>query len=191
MTPAMKPLPSEPKLVKLARIREAVVCVGASTARGMATGTVEASRDFLRSLDLRRFVTKTEDEFLRQLDASTDELASELPRRNEQPNWGGARKFLNIFLRGCLYNRYVCKYYRLDWIERFLEVPLDKSVATGLRSEHRNEDDEPLSAWPGVSHLCRDTSRAYQAFASRVARSERFARVHLDLKYFRRGEQEG
>jgi len=187
---AKKSLPTEPKLIKWVRTREASISVGASTARGMPKGTVRAAGNFLRSLDLRLFATRVEDTFLRRLDATTEELANALPRRKRQRNWGGARKFLNIYLRGCLYNRYLCDHYRLAIIDPFLEVPLDKSVAIGLRRK-AEKNGEQLPRWPGVIHLRAKCSQAYQAFARRAAQSEHYARVHLDLKYWRRDKHEG
>jgi hypothetical protein len=183
-----KELPADKwqEFIKLVKNREASISIGASTARGMGEGTVEAARKFLRSLDLSSFVTESEDAFLQHLDAKTEELQMKLPNRNR--SWGAARKFLNIFLRGAFYNRFLCDHFGLYVLEDFLEIPLDESVATGLRSEHGGES---LPRWNTIIRLGRQESAAYQAFARQVSRRKKCARVHLDLQYFRRDESEG
>jgi len=184
MTLAKKSPVVEPDFIKRVRQREASISVGASTARGMGKGMVKAARDFLGNLDLRSFVTESEDAFQQRLDASTDECRVKLPSQS----WGAARKFLNIFLRGALYNRFLCEHYGLVTLEPFLEVPLDKSVATGLRSEHGGLS---LPPWGTVLRLEPAVSAAYQAFAHQVSLRKGCARVHLDLWYWRRDESEG
>jgi hypothetical protein len=184
MTLAKKSLADEQDFIKRVREREASISIGASTARGMGARTVEKARKFLRNLDLSSFVTKSEDIFLQQLNASTKACAKSLPRKS----WGAARKFLNIFLRGAFYNRFLCEYYGLRVLEDFLEVPLDKSVANRLRGEPGGTSLPPFKTIVGLKP---QNSAAYQAFARRVSLRKNCARVHLDLWYFRRGESEG
>ena len=172
-----------PEFIELVRKRNASTSVGASTARNMGTGTVKAARVFLRNLDLLRFVTESEVAFLRSLDLSTVECSRELPCKS----WGAARKFLNIFLRDAMYNRFLCDHFGLAIIEDFLEVPLDKSVALGL---HGEPGGESLPAWRTVVGLTPADSATYQAFARRIALEKGFARVHLDLCYYRRDAHE-
>jgi hypothetical protein len=167
---------SNHEFIRLLHNREASISVAASTARGMGKGTVMKARDFLRGLNPRLFVTDSEDIFLQKLDESTKALAKKLPRKR----WGSARKFLNIFLRGLLYNHYLRKHYHLDKIEQFLEVPLDSLVATRLRKQERGLE---LPRWRGVIHLSRDISAKYQAFARQFAEMKGWHRVHLDLLY--------
>ena len=183
MTLAKKSPVCPPCFIRRVQEREASVSIGASTARSMGEGTVKAARDFLRSLDLRAFVTESEDEFMDRLEASTKACRARLPRKS----WGAARKFLNIFLRGALYNRFLCEHYGLRVLEPLLEVPLDKSVATGLRGEEGGSSLPPLGA---VIRLKPKISALYQAFAHRVSQQKGCARVHLDLWYFRRDESE-
>jgi hypothetical protein len=162
---------------------EASISIGASTARGMRGGTVAAGRKFLRHLNLRKLPTE-ERAFQRHLEAKTNELSDELPCKS----WGAARKFLNIFLRGALYNRFLCKEFGLVSLERFLEVPLDKSVANGLRAE---KGGECLPAFHTIIRLAREESAQYQEFALQVAKEKRCKRVHLDLWYWRNDESDG
>jgi len=156
--------------------------VGASTARGMGPpGTIQEARRFLQSLDLNRFVKRNESDFKVVLDDVTLELKRALPKSAR--NWGSARKFLNIFLRSCVYNKYLCQAYRLKKIEPWLEVPIDSHVAKGLKGEGARGQ---LPRWKTVIGLTREENAAYQEFATYVAANDGVLRVHLDLKYWRR-----
>ena len=156
--------------------------VGSSTARGMGSaGTIPAARKYLQLVDLRRFVVRSEEAFLSELSAATGELKRSLP--SDARHWGSSRKFLNIFLRGCLYNRYLCSLHRLERIESWLEVPLDSHVAKGLKQEAGRD---ALPVWTTVIGLTPQNSDRFQAFASEVAKRDGVLRVHLDLKYWRR-----
>jgi hypothetical protein len=104
-----------------------------------------------------------------------------LPRGAQ--HWGPARKFLNIFLRGVVYNRYLCDEYALAGIVPWLEVPLDSHVALGLRSEPGGLS---LPRWKTVKGLDPTTSKRYQDFAADTAARIGCERVHLDLLYWRR-----
>ena len=96
-------------------------------------GTIEVARQYLASLDLQRFSVKTEREFRVVLNRTTRAYLTKLPA--EGRHWGAARKFLNIFLRGVVYDRFLCEEYDLYRIEPWLEVPLDSHVAKGLKAE--------------------------------------------------------
>ena len=97
-------------------------------------------------------------------------------------HWGSARKFFNIYVRGALYNQYLCQHFDLSALEPWLEVPLDSHVAKGLRGE---PEGKGLPRWNTVIGLTRQDSDAYQAVASEVAERKGFARVHLDVIYWR------
>ena len=162
--------------------RMAGTAVGPATARGMGpAGTIQASRAFLASLDLASVRSKVEWRFRRNLDAATEELQRSLPRGAQ--HWGSARKFLNIFLRNCLYSRYMAHEYQLDVLEPWLELPLDSHVAKGLRKEEGGR--VALPRWKTVVGLDRSTSDQYQQFASQVAAGMNMHRVHLDVVYWR------
>jgi hypothetical protein len=115
------------------------------------------------------------------LNKATQSLLKKLPRVAQ--NWGAARKFLNIFLRGIIYNRFLCENYNLYHIEPWLELPLDSHVANGLRSEPGGSS---LPRWKTVIGLDNKTSQQYQNFASKIAIEKGISLVHLDLIYWRR-----
>jgi hypothetical protein len=145
-------------------------------------GTIPAARSYLQGVGLRRFAKRSEAAFLRELEAATNELRCSLP--SDARHWGSSRKFLNIFLRGCLYNQYICNAYELQRIEPWLEVPLDSHVAKGLK---RQAGRGALPQWKTVIGLTPAQSAAYQCYASDLAHREGVSRVHLDLKFWRRG----
>lgn len=169
------------------RLRRSVAngSVGASTARGRVKGTVETARTFLKGLDLGRFVTESEDQFRQILDKTTVEFRDALPERL----WGFARKFLNIFLRDALYNRFLCESYELACIEPFLEVPLDRSVGMGLYNRAKERDGSDVPRWDAIKRLQPKDSDKYQDFARRVAEEEGCCRVDLDLLWYSRTDE--
>ena len=160
--------------------------IGASTARRMGPKkTVEKARTFLKGLRLKRFLKKTESAFVKELDKVTEELMEALPHKAGK--WGSARKFLNIFLRGCTYNKYLCTHYKLGQLEKWLEVPLDKDVAINLKCEAGRG---MLPRWYGVIHLTPAESDIFQWFASGLADAKRVNRVDLDIEFWRSGNKQ-
>jgi hypothetical protein len=170
-----------PEFIKLLERKTARGSVGPSTARGMGPkGTIAAAHLYLEEFDLRRIKARSEKTFLIRLNEATDELKNSLPV--DARHWGSARKFINIFLRGSLYNRYICDKYRLVSLEPWLEVPLDSHVAKGLLIE---PEGKILPRWNTVIGLTQETSLAYQKVARDVATRKKTERVHLDLLYWR------
>ena len=145
-------------------------------------GTIQAARIFFQGVDLRRFRRRSEIAFAKELNAATNELEYSLPEGAQ--HWGSSRKFLNIFLRGCLYNQYICKAYSLDRLEPWLEVPLDSHIAKGLK---RSAGRGQLPRWTTVIGLSQENSELFQAYASDFAARQKTFRVHLDLKFWRGG----
>jgi len=143
-------------------------------------GTIPIAREFLTSFDLKRVRADTARVFRNRLDAATEGLRLALPENAQ--HWGSARKFFNIYVRGALYNQYLCEHFDLSALEPWLEVPLDSHVAKGLRGEREGNG---LPRWKTVIGLTRQESDAYQAVASEVAARKGFARVHLDVIYWR------
>jgi hypothetical protein len=137
----------------------------------------------LKDLDLDSFRAKTEEGFHVRLDAETTRLVKRLPKGAR--NWGTARKALNIFLRDVLYNHYLRSRHRFDELERWLEVPLDRDVATSLRREREGVD---LPRWGTIKGLTPEVNRRFQIVARYVAQRSGMERVHLDLRYWRRQE---
>lgn len=158
--------------------RQARVSIGPSTARRMGpAGTIRAARKFLGAMDLKRFGKRSESAFRRELDLATEELCTVMPKTAR--HWGSARKFLNIFLRDCSYNKYLSAHFKMDRLEPWLEVPLDSHVAKGLRQYAGQECPHP---WPGVIHLTREYSDCLQKLATVYATEEQVNRVDLDVK---------
>lgn len=173
------------ELFALLKQRIAGTSVGASTARGMGpAGTIQAARSFLAGVDLRQFSVRSEEDYRRVLNSTTRRLANSLP--GNKAMWGPSRKFINIFLRNVLYNRYLCDKYGFGKLGPWLEVPLDSHVAKGLRNE---EEGHRLPAWKSVVGLDATLSRKYQKVAGEVAERRRTLRVHLDIVYWRNHQE--
>lgn len=168
-------------LMELMLARAAKGSVGPSTARGMGPpGTIAAAKNFLMNFNLQKIKTGSEKSFRSSLDKSTALLQYSLPKGARY--WGSSRKFLNIYLRNCLYNRYICEEYGLKQLESWLEVPLDSHVGKGLLLEKHGAN---LPRWKTVIGLTGEVSRQYQDVAQVVAKENGVARVHLDLLYWR------
>lgn len=165
--------------------RIASTAVGPSTARGMRPkGTIKSAREFLRSISLATIAhTKIENQFRVVLVETTEAFIKAMPSGGG--HWGSCRKFLNIFLRGATYNHFLRQHYRLENIELWLEVPLDSHVATGLR-EDAEKIGEDCPTWKTVKGLDPKTSDQFQNVATAIARTLGVARIHLDLRYWRR-----
>jgi hypothetical protein len=102
---------------------------------------------------------------------------------DQRRRWGTARKALNLFLRDVLYNRYLYEEHRFfQELEPLLELPLDSDAAQGLRQE---PEGQQLEKWPKLKCLTVIISDEYQDVAQHVAVRLGFARVHLDLRYWR------
>jgi hypothetical protein len=169
----------DPAFRKKLRERLASTAIGPSTIRGLAPeGTIGPAREFLERVALARFANVDASIFEELLDNVTGEYLVEVPALP----WGAARKFLNIFLRDCLYNRWVSEDFQLATIAGFLEVPLDFDVADELK--HRAGHGK-LPAWPRIKNLEPPVSARFQEFAETVAIKEGVHRVDLDIAFWR------
>ena len=179
------------KFIKKVHKRLSIISIGASTLRNQgAPKMVRNARSYIeKSINLKVFVKKlsSEKEFQKYLEKHTNILRNKFPRKARK-NWGAARKGLNIFFREAVYNKFICEFYGLP-IEfkefnetiKYLEVPLDKDVATALYAENKD-----LKKWKGIKYLKKETSDLYQAEAQLIAKRNNIARVHLDLIYWRK-----
>jgi hypothetical protein len=97
----------------------------------------------------------------------------------------GARKAINLFLRDAFYNRYLFDRFKLKRIEYFLEIPLDRIMANGLREEYNG--DKSLPPWPGLKKLEHKDGNKYQRYAITLANKYNMARVHIDMYLWLKG----
>ena len=167
--------------IKELREHQARTSIGVSTVRNQGTGTARITRDFLaHELDLSSMRASSEQAYLRRLDAATENLRRRL--RGKARTFGLARKVINIYMRDCVYSRYLHAAHRLDPIEPFLELPLDGIVGRRLWEVARDSGYAPsLPRWTSIRELTREDSDRYQAFAREWAAKSHLARVHLDV----------
>jgi hypothetical protein len=169
-------------LIDRLQVRTAMLAIGRSTLRSQgAPGMVAEARRFLRNVDLKLFSVRSSKQFMAVLDEQTIQLAQQFPDGG-RGNWGAARKSLNIFLRDVFYCRPLCEHYKLAALKPWLEVPLDSNVHAGLLSDATND----VVSWPGVKALDAEVSSRLQSTALAVAKSLGVARVHLDVRYWRK-----
>ena len=169
------------QLLKLFQHRVSELAVGSSALRNQgAKEVIKISREYFDSLKLTSFVKQNEIDFQRRLNYATNRLVNKLPEGAK--NWGTARKAINLFLRDVLYNSYLNKNYSFRKIEKYLEVPLDSFVVKGIK---KNSKKNSLPKWKGIKYLNHNESKIFQSKASEIAKKKKFAKVHLDLIYWR------
>jgi len=175
------------ELIELLQYRTAEGAIGPSALRNQGkSGVLAAARRFLKAIDLFRFSVNTECEFKSILDEHTNDLMVTFPKGAR--HWGTARKALNLYLRDVLYNRYLSRHFGFRKVEKWLEVPLDSYVAKAIRKGFGIKD---LPPWKGIKYLTPESSQAYQEAARRLASKGGFARVHLDVLFWRGLGQDG
>ncbi|MGD0627080.1 MAG: hypothetical protein ABSB32_20530 [Thermodesulfobacteriota bacterium] len=176
------------ELIDFLRERTAESAAGTTALRNQGDkGVIHNARKFLRGLELYKFAEcTTEGLFSALLDEKTKALQESFPPAAR--NWGAARKVLNLYLRDVLYSRYLCKHFDFHHLEKWLEVPLDSFAAKGVQSDYR---PQTLVNFPGIKHLTREVNQAYQEAAAAIASSRGYARVHLDVLYWRNIGQKG
>ena len=154
--------------------------VGASTVRGLRTkGVVAAARDALRTIDLQPYSSASAETFATLLDSDTEAVRVALP--DGVQFWGVARKVLNIFLRGSLYNTYLSAHYGLSSLDHCYEIPLDSLSANGIRD---NTETLPKPRWVGVKNVTPEINDCFQTLASEIATQRGTLRVHLDAVFW-------
>lgn len=176
------------ELLEKVRWHTAQTSVGPSTLRTV-TGTVAAARKGLFLLQLDRLAGASDaDAFARELNFHTRRIRGRLPSGARR--WGSARKVLNIYLRGVLYNAYLSRAYAFERVEEWLELPLDSYTVKWLRKDYGELCDGTLPHFPGVAAADFRVYAAYQDAADEVA-AEMYggiSRVHLDVYYWRSDE---
>lgn len=152
----------------------AISAVGVSALRGQGAGVIDRVRKYLGEMHLSETrLLRDEVTFCEWLDDKTNDLVC-----SQEVKWGAARKALNLFLRDCLYNRYLSSEYSLDQLESLMEIPLDSVIAGQLK---RNAGRGQLPIWPGLKGLKKEDSKRFQDHASGMAAQEGVPRVHLDI----------
>jgi hypothetical protein len=144
-----------------------------------AAGAVQRARNFLAALSLRGLDRVNSVGYLSWLDSNTERLRRSLPPKAKK--WGAARKAMNIFMRSVVYTTPLAEAYRLQHLLPYLEVPLDKDVAGGLKKRNR----ETFPDWKSIISLTPELHRRYQRVALRDARQRRVHRADLDAFYWR------
>jgi len=160
---------------------QARVSITPSTVRTQGKGTMHIARDFVAcELDVSKLRVTSGRRYIAHLDDATDSLRLRL--RGKARTWGLARKLLNIYIRDCVYSRMLCKHFRLEKIEPFLELPLDGVVGRELTSKAEELGQiHRLPKWKSIRALTREQSELYQGFARELAGERGYARVHLDV----------
>jgi len=169
------------KTIGYLKCRTAELAIGNSTLRNQGAPRVAfAARQFLAAMNLQCFSVSSEEAYLRVIDRETAKLVQAFP--SGARSWGAARKALNIFLRDCVYDRFLSAHFGLCQIHPWLELPLDSYTATGLR---KTSCGTHLPPWDAIKRLTQEDSVAYQQVARQVAGHIGCNRVDLDIYLWR------
>lgn len=173
------------EFISILQQRTGQLAIGRSTLRNQgAPGVIARARLFLQGIELSDLgAVSTKDQYLQFLENKTVELSESFPV-GAKGNWGAARKALNIFLRDCLYNKYLSQEYSIERLRDWLEIPLDGDVARNLSALHKSS----LPKWPNIRRLSPGISSIYQEKAAEEAQKVGVARVDLDIYYWRDGQ---
>ncbi len=163
--------------------RIANTSIGASTLRGHPKGTIKKTQGYLEEIQLEEFCRRNSKEFGEILDKHTHALSKEI-RDSSSAYWGSARKALNLLLENAAYHSVLRKEYRLDEIEPFMEIPLDRQVAEHL-IECAMKRNKTLPRWKTIKDLIIDDSNVYQDFALVFAKEKECTRIQLDVLLWR------
>lgn len=167
------------------RVHLAIATVGNSTLMMQSgKGRVETAQTFLRDqMLLDRLSTLDESAFAKFLNEKTLSLAEKLPRpEDRKPNWGAARKVLNIYLRMCAMNKDTNPAFRLSGIEPFLELPLDGEAVKGLDKHGGTKYSKGFT----IKFLTPARNSELQTIASGIAADKGVHRYELDVLYWNR-----
>jgi len=152
----------------------AVSAIGPSALRNQGKGVIGRVRRYLSRMELAEIQrVRSEAVFQQWLDEKTSRLV-----RNQKVKWGAARKALNLFLRDCLYNKFLNSKYSLERIEPWMEIPLDSIIAGVLKNDAGRGQ---LPVWPKLKRLRKNESERFQHHAMKMAAKRNIARVHLDV----------
>ena len=164
--------------------------VGGSTLRSQcAEGGVMSARNFLRQLSISDLSRMDQTQFARFLQQQTTNLSRKiLHPQTGKPNFGAARKVINIFLRTCAMNKDIYKKFNLKKIEPFLEVPIDRQVVNkinAIKIENGYRFNLPTAQPFTIRDLDSTNHRLFQNAASQIAADMGLYRYELDIIFWR------
>jgi len=161
----------------------AMSSVGSSTLRSQVNaGGAEAARNFLKNgISLTNLENINERDFSKFLNKKTQALSKYLLRPdNGQPNFGAARKVINIFLRHCAMNKDLHREFKLDTVEQFFEVPLDSYVVAGIDANNGSNFSRGFT----IRNLTPKLNSDIQSAAMEIARRRKLHRYELDVLFW-------
>ncbi|WP_143020865.1 hypothetical protein [Mucilaginibacter gossypii] len=156
------------------------MCIDISVLRNQSgAGTVAKCSEFCAQIDLDEFFKALKNNYALYLDEQTDLLIDYC--RNEDIQYGSARKVLNIFFRHICYNGFIQRefineddLYSNTSVLAPLELPIDSRTANSLSQEK----------WTSIKGLDRAVHQQYQDLAFTEAQRRGVARIHLDVEFW-------
>lgn len=180
--------------VKIHKRRIAQRAVGPSTVRGRPEGTVDAFRDALELTNLDKVSHYTSDQYAAWLNTQTKRILKKwkkaVPNNGVDSDCAIVRKCLNIFLTDAAQHTLLRKVYKLNKIEKFLEVPIDSQTAEGILKDYAPSAGWPrinrrCIKWRGINYLNQLQHDIYQEMSLKLANRFGVFRYELDAIYWR------
>lgn len=168
---------------ELLRKHYAIASVGSSTLMHQSDkGRNKRSQNYLlNNFPLENLYLLDEKDFLCLLDTKTDELSLQLPKPSDgTPNWGAARKVLNIYIRLCSMNKDVYPFYKLHKIESYFEVPLDNHIVEKIDELSGSIFHKNFK----IIDLTKPKSDSIQISAAEIAAQKGVYRYELDTLFW-------
>jgi len=177
-------------LLGLAQRKVAQMTITASSARGCAKGTIEKVHAYLSDQALlRELAALAPADFPAWMDRHTSALAQHVTlARSGSVSWGHARKFLSLFLFTASRDYLLRANFKLDVIDDWLEVPVDRHVAQGLTRYAHCEAHSPgdgVPPWQSIAELDAQQNCRYQLVATSAATQLGVTRGQLDYLLWR------
>lgn len=140
-----------------------------------------AQKYLLKNVPLIGLSDLNDREFTKFLNRKTNDLSKKLLKPDgTEPNWGAARKVLNIYLRLCAMNKDISTFHNLKNIESYLEVPLDNHIV----KEIDNHAKTKFSSQFTIINLSQKVSNDIQSEAKNIATNKGIHRYELDVLFW-------
>ena len=168
--------------LKKLKTRLVQASMGASALRGSTTGTLDAARDFLDTINLVEFCEKAKTSFDKAHADLVSSLSTHLEGNSLSNEFGRCAKAVNLFLRAMAENHHIRQAYDLEGLEQQLHLPIDSHAYAGLKQYLTSENAFP---WKGIINLKNIEYENLQSLVRIEATRRNIPPIELDNFFWR------